>query len=381
MTLAEAVATAGDVAIAVARVLVEERVCAEVTPELAAGYDGLVNQPVRYVSGALTRFTTNKSLVMANHEQVRAWVAARESVVTVGASSRRTARLEEGLPQLLSLQETDVSQLTLSDVDLMWCRFAGAHQLDKLRLEGRGSFNRPPGLQLGWAWPLLWRWTSRRVLAEEHPWRARRRKSGGWTKDLPQLENVDSAPSVDPERLAVLYRSLRKAFEDSKNEAGAGDFYYGEMEARRHARSSGPWERVLLTAYWLLSGYGQRASRTLAVLVVLIGVLFVLLTAYGLPSGTAVQQMTGTIPSAVAGQPQQITLEVKPAPVTQPPPDRRWTEDRMGRAIRIALGSVVFRDADQRLTQPGWWTVMAGRAFGPLLLALAALAIRARVKR
>ena len=53
----------------------------------------------------------------------------------------------------------------------------------------------------------------------------------------------------------------------------------------------------------------------------------------------------------------------------------------MGKAIRISLGSVVFRDADQKLTPAGVWTVMAGRTFGPLLLALATLAIRARVKR
>jgi len=333
------------------------------------------------LSGALIPFKTIEGPVVTDQGQGSAWAAERESADSVGASSRRAARLEESVPQLLSMQETDVSQLTLSDVDLRWCRFAGAHQLDKLRLEGRGPFNRPPGWQLGWAWPPVWRWTSRQVLAEEHPWRARRRKSSGWKRNLPDLKRATDVPPVSPERLAVLYRSLRKAFEDTKNEAGAGDFYYGEMEARRHAPSTGRLECVLLTVYWMISGYGQRASRALAALVMLIGVLFALLTTYGLPSGTALQQVIGTIPAAVTGQPQPITLEVKAAPVTQPPPDQRWTADRMSRAIRIALGSVVFRDADQRLTQYGWWTVMAGRAFGPLLLALAALAIRARVKR
>jgi hypothetical protein len=87
----------------------------------------------------------------------------------MGVSSRGAALLEEWVPWLLSVQETDVSQLTLADVDLRWCRFAGAHQLDKLRLEGRGPLNRPPGWRLGRAWPPVWRWTSRRVLAEEAP--------------------------------------------------------------------------------------------------------------------------------------------------------------------------------------------------------------------
>jgi hypothetical protein len=50
----------------------------------------------------------------------------------------------------------------------------------------------------------------------------------------------------------------------------------------------------------------------------------------------------------------------------------------VGKAVRIAAGSVVFRDTDQRLTTTGQWTLMAGRALGPILIALTALAIRAR---
>ncbi|GLY47512.1 pentapeptide repeat-containing protein [Lentzea sp. NBRC 102530] len=265
-------------------------------------------------------------------------------------------------PRLVSVQGTDVSELTIADVDLSRCRFSGAHQLDKLRLEGWTPFAEPPK---------GWRWGRRQVLAEEFPWRLARTKNAGWA----DIDGKD----VGAERLAVMYRSLRKALEDGKNEAGAGDFYYGEMEARRHARTTKTGERAVLWAYWLLSGYGQRASRAFAALAVLVGVLFVLLTSYGLPDGTALQQMTGTIPPAVAGHPQQVTLEVKPGPVTLPAD--RWTADRMSKAVRIALGSVVFREADQRLAPAGVWTVMAGRAFGPLLLALAVLAIRARVKR
>ncbi|GLZ28157.1 hypothetical protein Lesp02_03470 [Lentzea sp. NBRC 105346] len=170
-------------------------------------------------------------------------------------------------------------------------------------------------------------------------------------------------------------------FEDAKNEAGAGDFYYGEMEARRHALSTRRGERALLATYWMLSGYGQRAGRALVAIVLLVVILFALLTQFGLPDNTTLQQMTGTIPPAVAGQTQQVTLEVRPAPATLPPQGQRWTTDRMSKAIRIALGSVVFRDTDQKLTPAGTWTVMAGRAFGPLLLALTALAIRTRVKR
>ncbi len=86
------------------------------------------------------------------------------------------------------------------------------------------------------------------------------------------------------------------------------------------------------------------------------------LTHYGLPDNTALQQMTGTVPAAVAGQSQQVTFDAKPAPATLPPPGQRWTADRMGKAIRIALGSVVFRHTDQKLTPAGVWTMTAGRA-------------------
>jgi hypothetical protein len=41
---------------------------------------------------------------------------------------------------------------------------------------------------------------------------------------------------LTPDRLAMLYRVLRKAQEDSKNEPGAADFYFGEMEMRRQDR-------------------------------------------------------------------------------------------------------------------------------------------------
>lgn len=333
------------------------------------------------LSGAPPPVTAEQRAGAATPEQISTWVTTRGGGNLALVSASPPLELENWVPQLLSVQETDLAQLTLADVDLRWCRFTGAHQLDKLRLEGRGPFNRPPWWQTGWAWPPVWRWTARRVLAEEHPWRARRTKSAGWATALPDLHGSVQAPPVSPERLAVLYRSLRKALEDGKNEPGAGDFYYGEMEARRHAPSTSRAERALLTVYWLVSGYGQRASRALAVLAATVTALFVLLTVYGLPQESAVQQMTGTIPAAVAGQAQQVSLEVRTAPTTLPPPGQRWTAERANRALRIALGSVVFRDTDQRLTPAGVWTVMAGRALGPLLLALAALAIRARVKR
>jgi hypothetical protein len=220
------------------------------------------------------------------------------------------------LPRLRSLRATDVSNLEVADVDLRWCEFAGAHRLDQLRLAGRCPFGRPPR---GWR-------TRRRTIAEEAAWRE-------WPTDRPDNWSLES---VDPERMANVYRSLRKAFEDSKNEPGAGDFYYGEMEMRRHSAETPRAERWILAVYWLLSGYGQRAARAIAALVVVIAVVGVLLAMWG-----------------------------------QPPDD----------AVRIAVGAVVLREPGAKLTEAGQWTVMVARVLGPVLLAMAVLAVRARVKR
>jgi hypothetical protein len=234
---------------------------------------------------------------------------------------------ERTWPALVSLRDSDVGNLVITDVDLAWCQFAGARRLDQLRIEGRCPLNRPPS---------GWRWTSRVVLAEEHFWRAQRYPESGWTAEHP-LEVKTSV--ISPVRLAALYRSLRKAFEDSKYEAGAGDFYYGEMEARRHSSTTPRAERWILGFYWLLSGYGQRAARAFAALLVLLVVVTGLLVGIGLP------------------------------------------QPGVEKAVQVALGAMVFRDAGQQLTSAGTWIVMVARIGGPLLLALAILAVRARVKR
>lgn len=249
-----------------------------------------------------------------------------------GPSSSITTSLafpEAGLvspPILVSLRGTDVSNLVLVDVNLSACLFVGAHRLDQLRLEDRCVFSSPPD---------TWRWTRRQVLTEEGRVR-------GWTS---QHAFVPDALPIRWERLAAIYRSLRKAFEDSKNEAGAGDFYYGEMEARRHSEVT-PWtERWILAAYWALSGYGQRAGRAVAALGVLVAIVCILLFIVGLPGGLG------------------------------------WSWARIDQSLRIGMGAVVFREAGQTLTSAGSWTVMVARFAGPVLLALALLAVRARVKR
>jgi uncharacterized protein YjbI with pentapeptide repeats len=246
-------------------------------------------------------------------------------------------------PRLLSLQGANVAGLGLCGVELADCRFGGAHNLDKLRVEADVSFAIAP-VRLGWDW--------RQVIAEERALRAQ--CSGRWTKPLwPAWANDEPAVRAAGQ-IAELYRALRKGREDAKDEPGAADFYYGEMEMRRRPRcgdttngpgvpSRGRVERGILIAYWLVSGYGLRAWRALACLVAAVIVAAVTLRAVGF---THHRHQWSSAFLYTAGA---VTHLVNP-------PDGLLTEP--GQAIRIVIGLL-----------------------GPVLLGLALLALRGRVKR
>ncbi len=182
---------------------------------------------------------------------------------------------------------------------------------------------------------------------------------------------------VGPAQLAPVYRALRKAFEDGKNEPGAADFYYGEMEMRRHDRTgTTPAERRLLHGYWLLSGYGLRASRALGWLVAAMVVTIVLLMGFGLPKDAPKQEATGTV--APGGG--KVTFEIDKADPQNATKDR-FTGKRFEKALNVTLNSVVFRSSNNDLTTVGTYIEMASRVTEPVLLGLAVLAVRNRVKR
>jgi hypothetical protein len=245
-----------------------------------------------------------------------------------------------------SLRETDAERLVLTDVDLSSCHFAGMHQLEKIRLDGRCRFAFSPG-------------GTRQVLAEERLWRAadrgreearsslvrrlRAARAARWGPKPPMPTVV-----VDAARLEVLYRQLRKALEDSNNEPGAADFYYGEMQMRRaggRRRHALP-ERALVWLYWLVSGYGLRAGRSIAVLLLVVSLIAVGVKYAGFP-GKPVPYIDAWLYSMRSAFVINLKSAVLPETVT------RW-----GEVFRIILRITV-----------------------PLLLGLAALALRNRVKR
>ncbi|MER5599889.1 hypothetical protein [Streptomyces sp. NPDC002265] len=193
----------------------------------------------------------------------------------------------------------------------------------------------------------------------------------------PRPHHTDGARTPDPEDVAALYRQLRKAFEDGKNEPGAADFYYGECEMRRHdPTGTTRGERRLLWGYWLLSGYGLRASRAFTWLLAAMSLTVLLLMGVGLPTHDPDPATTGTLHGS------KIALNTStPDPALRGGWPQRMTFARAEKATRVAINSVVFRSSGQNLTTAGTYIEMISRLLEPTLLALGVLAIRGRIKR
>ncbi|MFD7281758.1 pentapeptide repeat-containing protein [Streptomyces sp. NPDC059862] len=306
--------------------------------------------------------------------------AVLEFPVTVaGRSSPFVSPVDEQIDELgltdarvcvMSVSGVDVAHLVLADVDLTGCRFVETVHLDQLRLEGRCVLPLPPAgvSRRGW-FPV--RWTRRRTLAEEHHWRATRYGAVGWT---PAPEGVETH---EPAVLAPVYRQLRKALEDGKNEPGAADFYYGEMEMRRHDLEAPRGERMILGLYWAVSGYGLRAIRALAWLGLAMTATVLAMMLWGLPQDDPDPVSKGRIDG------RSVTLTTKKPDPTNPegPYRRRLSTARFEKSLRVVANSVIFRASGQDLTTAGTYVEMTTRLVEPALLGLAVLAVRSRVKR
>jgi uncharacterized protein YjbI with pentapeptide repeats len=248
-----------------------------------------------------------------------------------------TTTADDPLVRIRSLQRVDAEHLTLSGADLSQCRISGIYRPEELRLAGHCRLAPTPR---GWhvRWKCVpWRWTRRQALYEEHLWRGWTPGGGGTSR---------AARRASAAQLAVLYRQLRKGLEEARNEPGAADFYYGEMEMRR--LSTEAWdERWLLTAYWLVSGYGLRASRSMLVLA---WVILAAAEAFERSGFGHYRHDPGYVDCLLYAAGSVLSLDLSghlPAVLSD------W-----GQVLRIIL-----------------------RVMGPVLLGLGALALRGRVKR
>lgn len=217
-------------------------------------------------------------------------------------------------------------------------------RLDKITLEGQCRFAMSQGRVRPW-WPF--RHSGRQVLAKEidwrHNWYLWRGRSSTWINPHRLGERH---LALEADQIVGLYRRLRKVFEDGKDEPGAADFYYGEMEMRR--KSAMPLgERALLHAYWALSDYGLRASRALSWLALaMIGTVLALML-WGLPTQPATTTSIGTL----TGRQVMLTSRASELLVSGSW-HQRLTADRTGTAVKVSIGSTVLPTSTRPLLRP-----------------------------
>ncbi|MFD3475848.1 hypothetical protein [Streptomyces sp. NPDC058695] len=148
------------------------------------------------------------------------------------------------------------------------------------------------------------------------------------------------------------------------------------MEMRRRDRTGTTRaERDLLRGYWLLSGCALCGPRVGWLAVAMAGTI-VLPMGLRLPEGDPPQEATGKVPAGGG----TVTFEIEKGDPQYPTGDR-FTGERFDKALNDTLNSVVFRSVDQDLTTSGTYIEMASRVAEPVLLGLALLAVRNRVKR
>jgi len=137
---------------------------------------------------------------------------------------------------------------------------------------------------------------------------------------------------------------------------------------RRVAAPRRSVERALLTVYWAVAGYGLRASRAFAALLLVLAL--------------------GTLGFATIGFTGSAQVEYRPVAGSAPATYRQVTvsgarpgwDEAAFHAVESATS--LLRPAPARAFTPAGKAIEIGlRLLGPLLLGLAILSIRGRVKR
>ena len=225
---------------------------------------------------------------------------------------------EESAPRLVSIRRTKGANLTITGADLRACRFEGAHGLDRLRLERVRFARRLSGWQ---------RSKRSRVPSGGHDaWRSPKSTTGARTSGLPWVVRPEvrevrapSAPRVGPFDIGTDRRDVprpsqrpggqqrrtrcrrflstarwRCAGRDPVRVRRSGLLAVTAPPSMQAPRASlvallamwGPAPRPgpsvsVLRLYWLVSGYGLRASRALIALALTVVVFAFLLDLWG----------------------------------------------------------------------------------------------------
>ncbi|TDO11690.1 hypothetical protein EV580_3409 [Mycobacterium sp. BK086] len=256
---------------------------------------------------------------------------------------------------IVAIAGVDASKLVLRNLDVGSCTFALAEKLDVITLDG-----------VRFARVKNWGRSGRAIVGDEKAWRV----AGGANS---------SAGSV-----ASVYGALRTSLESTKDDAIASDFYYGEMEMRRAqrrsdafsksggngARSAAFLDTVLMTAYWLISGYGLRVGRALSVFILLVIGCGILIALVGYPPVKDAYVPDGIAPSG------ELMYRLDH-------PHQNSARENIPQALNLAAQSSVslLTSTANALTPVGSWIVLLLRFAGPIILGLALLAVRNKFRR
>jgi uncharacterized protein YjbI with pentapeptide repeats len=320
-----------------------------------ASFTGATTLRLGYADASLDNVTSTEPFTIIG--------ASRELAVLGYHPAPALAAAPQSAPALLSLAGVDASQLVLVDVDLSECRFADAFNLDELRFEGSQSRFADPPRPRGWRWVLPS--ARRQMIAEERDWRATRRHLAWPPRRHP-------SPPLEPERILTIYRQLRKAQEDAKNEPGAADFYYGEMEMRRHAATTPAADKLILLLYWAASGYGLRAFRALGALAATLALSTVAFATFGFGPAQALRYLPVPAAHPAAAQAYQQVTIAGPRP--------GWLS-ALFYSLDSSTSLLSGSQPNLTLTSGGDMVQIALKLLGPVFVGLAILAMRNRIKR
>jgi hypothetical protein len=243
--------------------------------------------------------------------------------------------------------------LVFRDADLQKCRFLGT---DLRKAEITAAKWPKPEFHLDERWPSVIR-----RLADALSWlRARlsekRPRVGGRNRVYDEVAPLEEGEARQWSHIEHLYRQLKQNYEDRRDYLRAGDFHYGERDMWRKNPETPRGFRVILTLYWLLSGYGEQLMRPLF----WFGVLLL--------ASVLGYFCLGISPKGCAG-----------AALT-------WTSGwDLFQAALYSLRVMTLLKPDDLIIGgwPGWATLIAmvQSLLGPVLIGLFALALRQRLRR
>lgn len=277
---------------------------------------------------------------------------------------------------LIDLRGARCDAVRLQRVALDRCLFSSATGLEELRLTGESFGRRTPKLGRG-----------RVVLPEDPAFDPSRVQDQFGTVGAEASLVLDDREPAAWSTIAERYRNLRKGLEDSKDSAGASEFFFAEMQARRKAATSRPFERYTLGAYRWFGGYGVRPlAPSLALLALLVVTTLLALVSGAVSATPARSQVIHIAPSrcALSFGGAQGLLPIRCPRTTGSVRSAEATTERnaVKVGVTIAASTLGFtRALDSRLSTWGDILVIVSRLLGLALVAFLVLGLRSVVQR